>query len=101
MNNACRQFAGGFGALPKEISSAFNPAPLSISPKLIEIADTFVELQNERHEADYNLLRRFSRADALILVQRAAAAFVEWEKIASTQAAKLFLIWLLVSKIRE
>jgi hypothetical protein len=101
MNSACRQFAGGLGALPKEIHSAFNSAPPTIPPKLMEIADTFLELQNERHEADYNLLRRFTRADALILVQRAAAAFDQWEKIAATQAAKLFLIWLLVSKLRE
>lgn len=41
------------------------------------IGAAFVDLQQARHEADYDLLRRFSRSDVLALLRLADGAFAD------------------------
>jgi uncharacterized protein (UPF0332 family) len=48
------------------------------------IARTFIELQDERHTADYDLTVSFSRQDALNSITRAENAVVAWSRLRKT-----------------
>lgn len=49
--------------------------PFGPGVEIQNIGSAFVELQQARHEADYDLLRRFSRSDVLALLKLADDAF--------------------------
>lgn len=51
------------------------------SPKLTLVARTFVDLQQERHQADYDLGRPLTRAEAIDLVERVEDATTAWKII--------------------
>ena len=51
---------------------------LAVQPELTEVAATFVDLRQARHEADYDTTRRFTRQDVIDLVDRAEQAFRDW-----------------------
>ncbi len=69
----------------------------SIQPQLVNVAEAFVELQQARHEADYNRAHRFTRSEALYLLSMAQAAFENWKVVRKTLQADVFLASLLVS----
>ena len=60
------------------------------------LAHAFVELQQARHEADYDLTRAFTRRDALDFVDRTEQAFKDWRTVEGTPAGDAFLIALLL-----
>jgi hypothetical protein len=66
--------------------------------ELQNVADLFVKLQQARHEADYDLLRDFSRGEALLHAERARDAFADWEKVKKTDDARLYLACFLLWK---
>jgi uncharacterized protein (UPF0332 family) len=55
------------------------------------VADTFVALQQLRHEADYDLSWRLSRQEALDVVETARDAFQAWNRVKRTDEAKVYL----------
>ncbi len=63
---------------------------------LRKIAATFLQLQQQRHTADYDGSKQWSRTEALTQVGAAAAAFDSWNKIRDEVAAQDYLISLLV-----
>jgi len=71
------------------------PAPLQ------EISRAFIRLQEERHRADYDLSRPFSRVEAAELVELAGTAIASWPAIADDDAARLYLVLLLTWKSLE
>lgn len=75
-----------------------------VPPELRQVASAFVNLQEARHEADYDLSRRFSRSEALDLIEVSEKATEAWREIRNTSEAQIFLTALLVnesvSKIR-
>lgn len=75
MKNAAR----GFGAA--NLADPWKPVLAAPSLQLALVAGTFVDLQQARHEADYNPGRRLSRAEAIDLVERADAATAAWKSI--------------------
>jgi hypothetical protein len=85
----------GNAKLPKAVQSPrggyTTPADLKT------VANTFVKLQEARHEADYDLSRVFRRQEVLDHVQAARQAFEAWERIRKTDDARLylasFLLW--------
>ena len=97
-----KKAAKGFGAgnLPEPWRSLLA-AP---SPQLRSVAATFVDLQQERHRADYDLGRPLTRTEATDLVERVEAAVEEWRAIRRVDAgsrsysaeAKVFLAALLL-----
>jgi len=92
MNRASRAFAGG--TLPRLVDTAAGGVPM---PKqLRHVAQAFVDLQQARHEADYDLTRSFSRADARALVDRTRQAFDYWKSVRSHEVARLYLLCLLL-----
>jgi hypothetical protein len=61
------------------------------------VAKAFVDLQEARHKADYDLSQRFRRQEVLKYVQAARQAFEAWKWVRKTDDARLylasFLLW--------
>lgn len=91
MRQVALQFASG-GISPK-LSPGLNGQPLQ--PQLAELAAAFVDLQEARHKADYDIARRFTRHEALDFADRAEAAMTDWRALHRTAQADTFLIGLL------
>jgi uncharacterized protein (UPF0332 family) len=62
-------------------SETWKPLLAAPSGELELVARTFVELQEERHLADYDPARRLTRAEAVDVVERAEAAARAWTSI--------------------
>jgi len=80
------------GKWPKSImlptmASSVNPD----MDKLKTIANAFVELQQARHAADYDLNRVYTREEAAGAIKTAQKAFEFWEIIKKTDYARLYL----------
>lgn len=83
--------------LPVEIDSMVKA--LESPPSDLQIvAGTFVDLQQHRHDADYDIARRFRRSEVEILVESAAEALRIWKTIRTEPVTRVYLIALLVSK---
>ena len=91
MKQACRPFAAG--TLPDHIRAVVTG---SVPDDLKLVADTFILLQQTRHDADYNVALRFTRSDTLAFVQQARGAFDAWQRVREQQIAVVFLVNLLL-----
>jgi hypothetical protein len=93
MKDACKEIAKpGAGKLSRSLG--YNNVP----PPLGKVANAFVDLQQARHEADYDISRTFSRAETLDLVEIAERAFASWQTVRKTVPADVFLVALLAHK---
>jgi len=73
---------------------------LTFSADLRYVADAFVSLQEERHGADYDTGARLTRASTIEAVERAAAAFAAWQHTRGSEAARYYLLAMLVGPPR-
>lgn len=62
MKEACKSFGGG--TLKKGVAKGL-PAAFGIPREIQDLATTFVDLQDKRHLADYDLTERFKRSNVL------------------------------------
>ena len=92
MKEVCSKFASGN---PKNLQSLLPDKP---HPDLITVAKAFVDLQEARHRADYDLSRAVSRQDAIDRIKIAQNAFHAWNSIRNTPDAAVFLSALLLGK---
>ncbi len=103
MLDVSKRFAKG--ELPRKLHPllpTFNsPARKPIVDRLKSIAQAFVDLQEARHEADYNLRVTYSRHEAERLVKLAEKAFSDWKSIRNDDLARIYLSCFLVSKAWE
>jgi uncharacterized protein (UPF0332 family) len=67
-----------------------------VPPALAQVALAFVELQEARHEADYNVDRSFTRLEVRNLVVKAQQAFQDWQAIRDDPVARTYLASLLL-----
>lgn len=90
MKKACQAF--------RSPTPAKYLAPLvgSVPADLGQITELFVKLQEERHDADYNLARRFTRTEVGRVVSQVRDAFGAWDRVKASPAAAVFLVALLV-----
>lgn len=91
MQRACRSFQAGYGGLPITVRALLSSVP----PDVQIVASAFVLLQQQRHEADYNVGRSFSRTQADLCLVRAREAFAAWERAKRLPEAQTFLLALL------
>ena len=84
VRKVCVWFAPG-GNLPDLPVTIIVPADLCL------VAKTFVNLLQQRHEADYDADVRFSRADVTLLVKNVEEAFAAWNRIRATDEGRIFL----------
>jgi hypothetical protein len=92
----------------KEICKAFQgptaPArlkallPHPLSPQLRAISKTFVDLQEERHAADYDVSLKLSQSAVLSSVANAENVFSQWAVIRNSDEANVFLAALVFGK---
>jgi hypothetical protein len=71
-----------FKPLPPAAGQQPRDRPFStlVSRELRAVADAFIDLQEQRHVADYDLAApTFTRQAVLVHVQRAEQAFADWE----------------------
>jgi len=94
MKEASKAFV--HGNYPRDLAPLLSlPMPLEIG----EIARLFVELQGERHKADYDLAEKFDRSRALASIQNAELLFGYWSVARDTQNARVFLASLMFHKM--
>ena len=97
MNTVARQFANC--RISPKLCPGLNDLPLQ--DEIIRVARTFVDLQQHRHEADYDVGRSFTRLEVLNIVSDAERAFDDWRLIRGSVQADTFLVGLLTfEKIR-
>lgn len=112
MKNVCKGFVGGNTAYVKSIapgakkpfqSSEIPPSTqrvlnFPLENDLISVLIAFVELQEARHDADYNTATALNRPDVLLKIQLAHNAFQDWARIKSTPNATVLKTALLLQK---
>ncbi len=81
--------AFGSGTVPKRFQ--IHIPATNVPQDLRATAKAFVELQQARHDADYDIATPFTRKDALTLVDLAEEAFSRWQRVRKEDCARLFL----------
>ncbi len=94
-HTAMKDAAAAFGRNPiqPKLAALLNGEP--VQGPLVDVADAFIELQEARHDADYNRARRFTRQETLDFVDQADQAFRDWSRVRGTLQADTFLTGLL------
>ena len=72
--------------------------PEPVSAELASIASVFQELQDARHAADYDVLRKFDPVDAISYVQEAEKVFKDWKTEKHSKNAPVFLAAMIFGK---
>ena len=93
LKSASRAFAN---PQPNQLPSLTGGAP--VPPDLEIVANAVIELQEARHEADYNVDQRFSRVEVNNLITQAAAAFQAWQRVRTNPIAHNYLAALMLWK---
>ncbi|MDQ2925214.1 MAG: hypothetical protein M3R43_06630 [Acidobacteriota bacterium] len=62
-----------------------------VSTELRDLATAFIDLQEERHSADYDTGAVFSRAATLAVLAKAESAFRNWRAVENADEARAFL----------
>ena len=91
MKDACQQFVGN---LPAHLIGAIAVPPVPDDLRIV--AQAFMDLQQARHEADYNVAQTFNRPDTRDHLDTVRKAFEAWERVRGQQAATVFLANLLL-----
>lgn len=94
MNHGSMYRAAGVFSVPgprPQSLPADIPLPEMISASLSSIATGFRLLQEQRHEADYNVSHAFDRLEVLGLVEIAENIFQDWDTEKTSPNASVFL----------
>ena len=91
MKRVARQFAER--SVSPRLGPGLNGQPLQ--GELVRVAAAFVDLQQHRQEADYDMGRRFTRMEVLSITSDAERAFADWRLVRHSVQADTFLIGLL------
>jgi uncharacterized protein (UPF0332 family) len=96
----CLAFAGGGGKPlpPKFVEVLGSPPPGIVPAGLVRLADTFVSLQGERHDADYDVAYAPTQQNVLLAVQRAKRAIDDAAALVGDPVYNLFLAMLLTGE---
>jgi len=68
------------------------------SHHLVRVATAFIQLQEARHKADYDVSITFQRTEVKLLVRQCGLAFTAWHAVRGTDEANVFLASLLSHK---
>lgn len=100
MKTVCKAVSSG--NWPSIVEQRIGKNRLGVpSQPLKNVAAAFVNLQELRHTADYDPLHRFSRADAVVQVDRAKALLNEWSTVAASEERTFFLYLMAVTSSRR
>jgi hypothetical protein len=88
MKEACKSFGGG--TLKKGVAKGLPPG-FTIPREIQALALAFVDLQDNRHLADYDLTERFKRSDVLMLIIEVKNRIEDFTKLPSSNEKRFFL----------
>jgi hypothetical protein len=88
-------------ASKKTVNRQFDPGDAAIGSQLKAVAQAFIDLQQNRHAADYSYLKKWTRTEVQSHVDTAATAFAAWKSIQYEKLAKDYLISLLIKERRD
>ncbi len=88
MKEACRSFGGG--TLKRSVAKGL-PASVTIPGEIQKVAQTFIDLQDKRHLADYDLTERFKRADVRALIEEVRKHSENFRNLAASNEKRFFL----------
>jgi hypothetical protein len=88
MKSACVSFAGG--TLKVTVAKGLPPT-FSIPVEIKLLAGFFVDLQLQRHFADYDLTERFHRSAVLGLIKQTETCITQFKNLAATDEKAFFL----------
>jgi hypothetical protein len=88
MKEACKSFGGG--TLKRGVAKGL-PAGMAIPREIRQLAETFVDLQEKRHLADYDLTERFKRSEVLALITEVGKRIANFRNLASSNEKRFFL----------
>jgi hypothetical protein len=84
-----------------EVRDWVQASGLHIPVGLGVVAEVFGALQDERRLADYDSSDRFTRARAIEALERAEFAFQAWQAVRRSDAARLYLLAMLLGPPRR
>ena len=95
-----RMFVHGImlGASASRIQKHKRAPSGSVEHRLYLVAEAFYQLQQERHEADYDLSDTYSADDVKLALDLAVGAFENWSTIRNEQIAHDYLFSLLIKE---
>lgn len=83
----------------QEVARSKSPwleATARVSGDLRKVAQTFAQSQRDRHAADYDLARKFTRIEVLTAITRVRHALTLWQRVKREPQAEAFLMALLL-----
>lgn len=95
MKTLCREFTKpGTQGVHELLRAFWQPMGISTNAQIRLVAQNFIDLQELRHTADYDLSVFMSRQDALNAAQRVADAMSAWRSLKSTnrEVCRLFAL---------
>ena len=96
IKSACKSFTQN---PPGVVASLWSNLGGATSGDLQFVAHAVIDLQEQRHDADYNLDRSFTRTEARAAIQQAEDAILAWERLRQTNrdlarlATLVMLLW--------
>jgi hypothetical protein len=94
MKQASRAFGGS--PTPQQLATLTNGSP--IPAELRDFALAFIQLQDARHEADYDVGKTFTRQDVNGLIARARQSVQWWQAVRTQPVVHFYLAALLLWK---
>ena len=85
-------------ACERVLRAPFAGRNLNSVANLKMVAKSFIQLQQQRHTADYDNSKTWSRTEVLGQVSLATAAFKGWHAIRTEEIAQDYLLWFLVNR---
>ena len=103
MKQVCTAWASASASKPLGSISAATAALISnpIEPQLQNVASAFVDLQQARHQADYDTATPLTKVGVLAAILQVEKAFSDWKTVRSSPNATIFLAALLFEKQRK
>lgn len=95
MKSACQKQSARSAKFIKEGDADTNTDDLETVHNLKLVADAFTYLQQQRHDADYNNAKEWTRTEVFTLIAQVRKAFQLWQAIRSRPEAQVFLLSLL------
>ena len=88
--------------ISRALSGLQKTRPLTeTSANLLVVVDAFINLQQERHEADYDTGKTWNRIDVLMVINVASEAFASWKVIRDEPEAQAYLVSLFGKRRRS
>jgi uncharacterized protein (UPF0332 family) len=75
-----------------------HPNELAIAQHLHSVVSAFIQTQQQRHTADYDNSKQWTRTEVLTLIGTVTAAFQSWQAIRDEELAQDYLVYLIVKE---